>query len=342
MQTIKFYLVPSLKAMLNGKAGQLEINLVIKFAHQFAVTRLAQLVKNRKVYLDIYPHNLNTIALDCIAELFERDEKNNFVELIHFYEGKRIKDLSDEEIISYFRNLIFSKIHDSIYRIYNERDPVLGKILRNVKLIVKKEETINKFQRFGITFLSLCNEDERNYQFPEYPIEELQSEVTLLLKGNENIKKIFLSTMQVINNTISYRKFFSLLDIAIVIKRILFNLRINVDEFFRLDDALIETDLEKIVRNALIEVRSTLKDKYGEKEKTTTKYLESYISAVEELMTNIFIRNDGLEMSNFDCLANQIPNLEYEEYRRTHRNQFEYMVRVSKDIVIDKLKVLMN
>ena len=189
MQTIKFYLVPSLKAMLNGKATQLEINLVIKFAHQFAVTRLSQLVTNRKVYLDIYPHNLNTIALDCIAEMFERDEKNNFIELIQYFQNKNIAELYDEEIISSFRTLVFSKLNDRIYRIYNERDPVLGKIIRNIKLIVKKENSVYKFQRFGTTYLALCGEEERDYQLPEFQIEELQSEVTLLLKGNENFKR---------------------------------------------------------------------------------------------------------------------------------------------------------
>lgn len=342
MQTIKFYLVPSLKAMLKGKATQLEINLVVKFAHQFAVTRLTQLFRNRKIYFDIYPHNLNTIALDCIAEMFERDESNNFVELTNYFEDKKIKDLSDEEVISCFRTLIFSKIHDSIYRIYNEHDPVLGKIIRNIKLIVKKETSVYKFQRFGTTFLALCDERERNYQLPECQIEELQKEVTLILKGNENIKKIFLAVMQVINNSISFRKFISLLDAAIVIKRILFNLRINIDEVFRSDDTLLENDLEKIVRNALVEVRTTLTDKYGGKAKMAEEFLESYISAIEELMTNIFIKNDGLEMNNYDCLANHLPGLAYEDYREKHRNQFEYMVRISKDIVIDKLKTLIN
>lgn len=75
-------------------------------------------------------------ALDCIAEMFERDEDGNFLELHLFFSTERdIEKCPGEVTLSDFRSLVYSKLNDGIFRLYREYDPVykrFGKINERV------------------------------------------------------------------------------------------------------------------------------------------------------------------------------------------------------------------
>jgi len=189
---VEKYLIPLLRSALSGNINNFEINHLVKIAHQFAISRLSQLISSRKISFAIQPHTISSIALDCIAEIFERDENNNFIELINYFDGERsVATIPDEQIMIHFRILVFSKLKDGIFRIYREYDPVTSKILRNIKLIAKSSEQIIVHERFGDTFLSL-GKIELDEHLPEYPYEELESILINRVHKKENIKILLL------------------------------------------------------------------------------------------------------------------------------------------------------
>lgn len=338
MESIKKYLVPILKSAVEGKISNSELNLLIKIAHQFAAQRLRQLFLSHKVNLSIYPYNINSIALDCIAEIFRRDEDGNFSDIVNYFSGNlNLNNLTDDEVVIYFRRLIFSSLQDGIFRLYNEYDPILSKIIRNIKIALKKDESIKKFQKFGETFLFSCNEKDRNDHLPEIPLEHLESEILVSLSGKEKLKDYLILLLKSLNES-SYRKFISLIDAAVIIKSVIIRLRIPLDELSKFNDGTFKYDICSIVENNLIKIKQQLAEIYLAKNKISVVDFEKYFLAVKEILTNTYVNNDGFSQTYFEYFKNLFPEICYEEYRQKHRFQFEYMIKLSKKNITEELK----
>jgi hypothetical protein len=335
---VEKYLIPLLRSALSGNINNFEINHLVKIAHQFAISRLSQLISSRKISFAIQPHTISSIALDCIAEIFERDENNNFIELINYFDGERsVATIPDEQIMIHFRILVFSKLKDGIFRIYREYDPVTSKILRNIKLIAKSSEQIIVHERFGDTFLSL-GKIELDEHLPEYPYEELESILINRVHKKENIKILLLELLQILAESDRYRKFYSLIDISLILKDLFLKLELPVTTHYNHDDFLINTDIKSIVEKSIIEIKNELANKYLTNNKIEKELFDSFLEAIIEMLNDTYILNDGLELSHYDYLKKINPDYSYDEYRNNHRIKFEYMVKLSKKIVVNNLK----
>ncbi len=335
---VQKYLIPLLKSALNGTINSFEINQLVKIANQIAIVRLSQLVSSRKIAFDIHSHSISTIALDCIAETFERDEEGYFTELIVYFEGDRDpRQVSEEQTLINFRTLIFSKLKDGIFRIYREFDPVTSKILRNIKLIVKNTEEIYTVERFGETYLTIAAV-ERNEHLSEYPIEELEAELISRLHRIENIKAVLVCLLQILNECIEYRKYYSMIDCALIIKDVFLKLEISASNSFETDSYMITYDMKRLVEKSMMEIRSEFDKKYLLSKKVDEKTYNRYLRAINEYIYNTFVLNDGVEFSLYDYLKKHQPNLEHEDYRKVHRIKLEYMAKLSKKVIVENLK----
>jgi hypothetical protein len=59
------------------------------------------------------------------------------------------------------------------------------------------------------------------------------------------------------------------------------------------------------------------------------------------MMRDIFLHNDGEEKAQHEYLKLVLQEMDYNEYRGVHRPHFEYMVRVIKRAVRERLKELL-
>lgn len=343
MEQISKYLIPILKAVLNGNASNGEINLLVKIAHHFAFTRLRQFFTSQKIHFEIYPYSLSSVAMDCISELFQRNQDGVLQEINYYFTVERnFATLTDEEIIQQFRALVFTKLNDGIIRLYREYDPILSKIIRNLKIATSKTQEFKTFNRFGSLFVYSCKFDERNDHLPEYPIEEVEAELMIRINGKENTNKYLAVVLQILNETDLYRRFYSLIDIAIVIKRIISRLKLPLDLINNTDYNLLNNDIENILAISTAKIKDEIDAKYLYKGKIKKNISESYLLAIQDMMKNIYLLNNGDEYSYFDYLKKYIPAITYEEYRKSHRTLFEYMVKLSKNIVLEDIKELVN
>jgi len=87
MEQFKKYLISILKAVLAGNATNSEINLLVKTAHHFALTRLRQIISSQKIHLEIYPQSLSFVALNSFFEHFFKNQdrilQKNFKQVFH-------------------------------------------------------------------------------------------------------------------------------------------------------------------------------------------------------------------------------------------------------------------
>jgi hypothetical protein len=105
-----------LRSVLTDRAQLTDINALVKYAHHLAITRLRQLISSGRLHLQLFPLTLESTAIDCIAELFERDTDGRFIELKEFFVGPRSVELiSDDKAVVYFHSLVFSKLRDGLF-----------------------------------------------------------------------------------------------------------------------------------------------------------------------------------------------------------------------------------
>lgn len=331
------FVVPLIKSAIDGKITPFEINQLVKSAHQFAAIRLTQLLKNQKITFDIYPHTINSVALDCIAEIFEMDDENRFPELMIYFSNERDPNkVTEEQTLINFRTLVFSKLNDGIFRIYHENDPITSKIIRNIKLALKNSGSVKTFERLGETFIS--SSAPINFHLPPFPHQELESELIHLLHKRVNIKTTLSELCRLLEGNNLCRNFISLLDAALIIKSIYLKIDSVSPVSFTMDNDLLEMDVKKIVENSMVEINLLMKEKYLFKKKLTEIEFTSYMNAISQLLTNTYIFNDGVNSSYFDYLKENLPDLTYDEYRKKHRIQFEYIAKLSKKRVTENLK----
>ena len=151
----------NLRFMLAGSHSPAQLNCVVAVAHALATSFL--LSKRSAGRLSVL-HGLNhsDLAYDCIADIFQLNEGGTYVQLSAYFAGINLKLASEEETLAHLRRLVFSKVNHGIFRLYSESDPVLAKILRNIKLAIASLGSFVELQRFDESCIapSLCETNE--------------------------------------------------------------------------------------------------------------------------------------------------------------------------------------
>jgi len=322
---------PLLKSALSGSASGLEINSLVRNAINFASLRLRQLVRSGRLHLQSFAISVEGVAFDCIAELFQRGENGVFVELEAYFSEDRSLDILDEkEAEHYFRRLVFSQLNEGIYRLYRENDPILGRILRNLKMAVRTVAGFRQFDRLGQTYLHRCSEGELLEELPEYPVEQIQTEMASRAGTKSNAQQYLSLFFKILDEQDQYRRFYALIDIAIVIKRVSVRRSMAIETMVDTDDPSLRLDLEDFLRGNSVELKQILFARYVESGKISAELFECYAHALEDIVFDVFAHNDGADLSHADYLRKYIPDLTVLDYRKFHRTHFEYMVRVAK------------
>jgi hypothetical protein len=333
---------PLLAKLVSGTASEPEINAVVRTAFAFASQRLRQLLKSKKLHLHSFSISTEGLAFDCIAELFQRDEDEQFVELIDYFSGDReLEKLDEEETTQQLRILVFSKVNQGLFRLYRENDPVLARLIRNIKLAIKADPSFKQLELLGQTYIFTCPEDERNDHLPENPLEGLERELIPRISPGSRIPHNVSVLFQVLNDQDGYRKFYSVIDIAVVLKRALARLESVDDQVQHFDDDLLRIEINVVLTESCRTLKERLYRKYVPAGKLTNDTFEKYWLALEEMIFNIFVLNDGSEASHPELLKNHFENLDTKTYRLVHRTHFEYMARVVKNYVRDQLRELL-
>ncbi len=332
---------PSLDKLLSGTASEPEINAVVRTAFTFASLRLRQLLKSKKLHLHSFSISTEGLAFDCIAELFQRDEDGQFIELIDYFSGEReLGDLDEEEATQQLRILVFSKVNQGLFRLYRENDPILARLIRNIKLAVKADPSFKQLVLLGQVYIFTCPERERNDHLSEYPLEEMERGLMPRLDPKSRTPHNMSLLFDVLNSQDGCRRFYSIIDIAVVFKRTLARLESIDDQVQHFDDELLRMEINQILTESCHTLKERLYRKYVLTQKLTDEMFGKYWLALEKMVYKVFVLNDGSEVSHPELLKEYFEDLDTKTYRLVHRTHFEYMARMVKDHVKTQLREL--
>ena len=157
------------------------------------------------------------------------------------------EDLDEEEATQQLRILVFSKVNQGLFRLYRENDPILARLIRNIKLAVKADPSFKQLVLLGQVYIFTCPERERNDHLSEYPLEEMERGLMPRLDPKSRTPHNMSLLFDVLNSQDGCRRFYSIIDIAVVFKRTLARLESIDDQVQHFDDELLRMEINQIL-----------------------------------------------------------------------------------------------
>jgi hypothetical protein len=327
----------NLSSVLANVYSQRQLDELVLLCHSLAVSSIRGKLASGKINTSLLGLNDSDLAYDCIADLFQRDEKGIVLHLKTYFESFSIESASDELLLAHIRRLIFARVNQGLFRLYNEADPALGKILRNIKLAIHSLGNFIEIERFGESYISpsLC---DPLHELPEIEGEGLQRLIRQVHNGNERIPEMLAKLSLSLRRQQEYSRAVRLMDIAYAIRSIFGEMQTQNQQEPVAKQALLMGDAMTAINESCREVEEKNFRKYVGKKKVSPQNFENYFLVIEGKLKEIFVGHDGEDSSLYDQLRQLLPMLTKEEYKRKHKNILEYLSRITYKRAIEKLK----
>lgn len=326
-----------INTILEDNASDSSIREIIFICRKIAFVHLRRKALTGRLHPEISSMPLDDLAIDCIADLFQRDGNGNIVQIRSYFKGLPVGKMSDEDLLTHLRRLICGRVNQSIFRIYNEIDPSLGKIIRNIKLAVQALHNFDSVDRFGENCIIPSNCDSLDH-LPVFDNGDLERGLRRDANGSESIPEMMAILSRYLREQKEHSRILSLTATAFILRSIYAGRSENDANETRTDDQFIIGDATSIIHDVCLRIKSDIGIKYAGKKNIDPDTFRKYFDAVEENLYQTIINKDGERSSFYENLLLLMPGLTKEEYRKRHKSKIEYLTRITHKRVIKELK----
>jgi hypothetical protein len=287
-----------------------------------------QKVRSGRLAPNFFKIDLNDLALDCIADLFKRDEDGAFPQLYSYYSRLISPSSSKEELFILTRKLIFSKVNQEIFRLYSDEDPGLSKIIRNLKRTLKFVPQLLAERRNGDIWIYL---DDSDPELPIMPPEYMEARLSEGIASNPSFKCVLTTLCNVLNGQNEFRKMYPIMGIAIICRSLFLNLLGNPADYVFEEEGLRPDEINLFIQDSIRIIRKNTQNEYISKGKLSTYHYECYFKAMHQILIAQYVHNNGFDKSFYEYLSSFIRNLTPEIYKSEHRSMFEYFIKLTRN-----------
>jgi len=298
---------------------------------------------------------LEDLAVDCVAELFMRDENGAFVQLRKYF-GQKLEELGDNdaEMMLQVRRLVVKKTKQELSRIFRERDPEGAKVVRNIKVAVRNSKELTWFREMGREFICYApNGGPRDRVYPHcpplrrncppFPEEMLCMQFHGVSHPRDSVSASIKKLLALAEADASYQNYLSV-DVVARIIRVARNemFRETVGGEKRTATPLDHLQLEEIriaKEQVIRRIRQKLDRTYLQGGKIGKEKAAIYCDALVDVLDDLV--EDRRPESYFRLLKDRMPMLTQKQYRSEERTIFEYLAKVAKREFRQQLRVLL-
>ena len=148
-----------LSAVLTSRHTRTQLHQFVAYCNSIALTLIQSKIASGTIQTRHFGLSAADIAFDAVADLFREDDDGNLVQIKAYFESIDWEKSEDEELLIHLRRLVFMRTNQGLFRMFQEVDPGLGKILRNTKLAIAALNTFVETDHFGEPCIapSLCD-----------------------------------------------------------------------------------------------------------------------------------------------------------------------------------------
>jgi hypothetical protein len=354
-------LVPLVQNICDCCYSPRELTEFIDISQRIAVSYLKYLELNGR---NIRPrkiegvNELEDVAIDCIADLFTRNDKGEFIQLQRYFRNEfEIDDTPDElQTLSMLRRLVVKKTKQELSRIFKERDPEGAKIIRNIKMAIKNSDKYISVKEMGREFV--CNKKNSNTGVDKQEIPKnnhLENKKNVIpekilfhyfleqYSPTDSISSMLNKMMKIVDGLPDFHNYLAIDLICSVVREVTFQhvhekLSTDVADNSPLHD-IQKKEIYHVNHMVVKQMHQKIKNQYLSRNKITPQKANIYCMAISDFITEL--TQDQDTDSNYKYLKRYIPGLTQKSYREQERSIFEYLVKVTKKSLIKKLKKLL-
>lgn len=328
---------PRLLGVLGTSFSRTELNEFAALCHAIALVALRSRLSSAILLSRFHLSTHADIAYDCIADLFHRDDGGRLLQLKAYFDGIDIDGSSDEELTSHLRRLIFSKVNQGIFRIYNEIDPPLGKIIRNIKLAVQTLQHFSIIDHYGEACIVPAGCETLEH-LPAFDRNELEHELFRVANGGDHVPALLAKLSRGLRAQSERSRVVPLVSVALAIRALYEHPVAPVPTQPEAIDRLTHEDTLQIIKEACRRVKAQTEPKYVAHNKVRRTIFVKYFDVIEETLIAKIADGDGASSSFFDRLKRHIPDLTRKEYGASHKARLEYLAHLAEATAIEDLR----
>ncbi len=270
--------------------------------------------------------SVEDIATDCLGSLFERTAGGEFRLLRHYFEAARWDRLSDAELLSCTRRLVFSRVHQELCRLWKQGDPSLQKLLRNFKNALRTNHRLVSRRVGHDAWVFVSTSVDEPAILPEMSAEYFEAHLTPRLQAGMSMRQVAGAVVAVLDEQGWYRKGLPLISVALGIR----NCFVRLGPAALAEDEDFPDDRRPLLDAAVHTVQARMSPSYVGRGKIDPDTFALYLRSVFDILHDQYILGNGDGGTFYDYLCIHRPGITRSEYRRSHQGHLEYLVKLTK------------
>lgn len=311
----------------------------VHLCHTIARTYLNLKVVTGRLDPQFFAISVDDLAMDCIASLFERNERGEFVRIKSYFNSFEINKLPEEILFARTRRLVFGAINDELFRLYKLEDPSLGNVIRCIKAGLKFIPDLFAERVDGVVWLYVQHKKRSQAELPVMPYDYIYVMLNQRFTAKISVRQLIREFTDILKSQQNYSKRYPLIGLAYIIRMLHTSLAEIDDDLSYPDDASLRTDeLQRLIRECAHNVKKKMEYQYVARNKFSRKTYNSFFQAIESILTAQFVKNDGFDRSFFDHIKMHNSEISSIKYDEKYRKYFEYLVKLSREELIKKIR----
>lgn len=319
---------PCLRDVLSDRPHRGSIRDFVALVHTLAQASIKTSRFHRQSDLGI--HSRSDLAMDAVADLFERDTEGRFIHLIRFFNTQNWESLSDRELWTINRKLVAGAVSDSYFRNYRLADPSLARIIRNTKRGVQQSSELELSRLSGQLHVRLVTGEKQGGI--TWDVTLLTSRLIAATRNSLQTPDILAQIAHLLRSESGHAQYIRLSVLALAIRECSVCMQDDEDRS-PLESLLTQDELNKAIEEALQTAYDIKRGFYIEKGKLSDGEFEQLRKSIALRLQNE-TGLTGLGETNYEAISQFFPGMSNADYRERYRNAFEYLYRLSLTALI--------
>jgi hypothetical protein len=333
--------IPDIAGLINrvisDRPDEASVQEFFSLCRKIARTHLLVRSRAARSYQNIFGLEMDDLATDAVAELFQRNAVGVFVQVRSYFESIEMEELSTPAVLAHLRRLVCSKVNNHLMTLHAEHDPSFWKILRNCKLAIQTLRTFSVHERFGEIWIAPASVDPL-LQKPPMDQTEIERLLWQSSRLNENIPTLLSCLSRALREQEQSTRMVRLYAVVAAIRAMY--IRKNEADAMEdvVDQHLSPGEIAAIVEEACRNIHQHMAPQYLNRKGVAGKTYDHYFTAIRQHLHDKYISRDGFGKSLYEYLQAEQPDLQRDEYQADHRPRMEYLLRLVEMEAIRRLR----
>ncbi len=337
MLTLAHGLREVLSSIVQGSTTREQVSRLVKISHALATPFVASKTAGQAGNPRLGTLTPSDLAYDFIADLFRQDDAGHLVQFRVYFAGIDFSNTSDGQLLGHLRRLVFSSVNQGLFRMYNEADPSLGKILRNIKLTVVTLHSFEEQIRLGEPCL-LPSMTDPLLHLPPMEQADLEKALAPLVKAREHIPDLLAALSLFLREQEENCRLVPFIMVALTFRSLYVKRQLPGDQVPDTDQGLLAQEMRAEIKEACQAVAGETGRRYQIEQGWDDAVLLAYTAVIEKQLLLRMLDTDGEGFSYFSGLKEFFPAMSASEYREQHRTKIEYLGRLAYERFLRRMR----